>query len=176
MNPLYKQQYDDGKVSEDRFCRIISSYGKKISEATKKQNIEDHIDFFIGGSDDSVVSVDVKGPKGKDRNDPNKRVKPINESWTWVEYKNVIGNPGWLYGKADYIAFEVLEGFLVVKRLNLLSYCDSVIDKSNHVVNSWDAKYKIYTRTKYDKFDEISYIDVSKIPNSILLNDKDYNP
>ena len=28
----------------------------------------------------------------------------------WCEFKNVAGDPGWMYGKADIIAFDMPEG------------------------------------------------------------------
>ena len=172
MNPKYQEQYDDGKASENRFKSIIESYGKSVVEATRKQNIEDHIDFFIGDSD-NYVSVDVKGPKGKDRTDPNKKVKPLSETWTWVEFKNVNGDPGWLYGKANYIAFEVEEGFLIVKRTDLISFCQEHVDMKTIVENAWEGKYRLYTRKKFKRSDEISYIELYKINGAILLHDKD---
>jgi hypothetical protein len=173
MNPLYKQQYDDGDNSEQRFKRIMESYGKTVKESTEEQNMFDHIDFFI--HDNGIVySVDVKGPKGKNRQDPNKAAKPANVSWNFVEFKNIKGNPGSLYGKADFIAFEVTEGFVIANRKSLINYCDTVVDKNTFVDRAEYAKYKMYSRTKWGNKDEISYIEISKIPGAKLLNDKDY--
>lgn len=175
MNPLYKQQYDEGDNSEQRFKRILESYGKTIKKSTEDENIFDHIDFFI--NDNGIVySVDVKGPKGKNRKDPNKAPKPFKESWNSVEFKNVNGNPGSLYGKADFIAFEVVEGFFVANRKILVEYCERVVDRNTFVGKAEYAKYKVYSRTQWGKKDEISYIEIAKIPNAKLLVDKDYNP
>ena len=64
----------------------------------------------------------------------------------WVEFKNVQGKPGWLYGGATIIAFDIPEegGFSIVDREELAFFCEK------HVSTSWsnkkDAYLKKYTR------------------------------
>jgi hypothetical protein len=61
---------------------------------------------FIDVTDKSF-KFDVKGIK-RDTRHGN-----LNTKIVWTESKNVRGNPGWLYGKADYIAFEKTDNLLL---------------------------------------------------------------
>ena len=38
-------------------------------------------------------------------------------------------NPGWLRGNADFIAFELEQGFLFVDRRNALKYLEEIVSK-----------------------------------------------
>ena len=82
----------------------------------------------------------------------------------WVEGTNVRGEPGWVKGKADYIAFERNKYWLLVDRQELL----------NHVVNKLKEKgyekgkgfYKIYQREgRLDKITMVPYEDIEKLTN-----------
>ena len=66
------------------------------------------------------VPVDVKAPKRVRRSDP----RPSSE-FMWVETRNVRGKPGWVHGKADYIAQEVEgRGFLLLDRARLAAFAE----------------------------------------------------
>jgi len=86
-----------------------------------------------------------------------------------VEFKNVRGNDGWLYGKATYIAFELVDEFIIVQTTDLAKLCEKLVDKKKRVSKAKDALYSLYTR-KGQK-DEISIIklsDVQTLPHSLV--------
>ena len=76
----------------------------------------------------------------------------------WVEFKNVRGNPGWLYGGATIIAFDMPEegGFSIVDRQELAFFCEKHVS-DEFVTNKKDAYLKRYTRK--DREDVISILN-----------------
>ena len=79
----------------------------------------------------------------------------------WVEFNNVNGNDGWLYGEADYIAFERQNNFTLVNRKELVKIAEELVDLKNTVSSSKLAKYKAYRR--YGRSDLISMMELDKI-------------
>jgi hypothetical protein len=98
-----------GDESERRFVEACKEKGWECTKSTDKVDMYDHIDWWIV-KEGRKFGVDVKGG-----NHPGS---------IWVEFKNVRGNSGWMYGKADLIAFDMPElgGFCLVKREDLLEY------------------------------------------------------
>jgi hypothetical protein len=143
-----KERYDYSKKEGDRFENDIKNklkqLGYKIEKSSKKQDMFDHIDFFVNG-----YGVDAKA---------NRHLNCI-----WLEVTNINGNKGWLKGKAYYIIFEIVElkCYSIFKRVDLLNYA---LKFKNYTENKKDF-YKIYTRKKWDKKDEIikvKYKDIKK--------------
>jgi hypothetical protein len=87
------------------------------------------------------------------------------DKWVLIEFKTIHGYPGWIYGKADFIAFKVREGFLVVPRIDLLRLANEKIDKNTYVMNNDDALYKVYARI--DRGDLIGRIQRKDIETEI---------
>ena len=74
--------------------------GYIVKPSSEKQNMYDHIDLILTKGD-KKFTVDVKARRtGTDKS------KGFDDLWTVVEFKNTMGNPGWLYGKCDYFVFE----------------------------------------------------------------------
>jgi hypothetical protein len=85
----------------------------------------------------------------------------------WIEFKNIAGNAGWLYGKATHFAFERKEEFQIVSKGDLIKLVDSLVDKDTHVNSPKACMYKMYSRKKYGRDDLLSKIhpdDLYKIP------------
>jgi len=80
----------------------------------------------------------------------------------WCEFRNVNGNPGWMYGGANIIAFDMPEegGFSVVNRDDLRLYCEQNVNDET-VSNRRDAYKKRYTRK--DRKDVITIIDLNDL-------------
>tara|TARA_B100001287_G_scaffold273048_1_gene275790 strand:+ start:625 stop:978 length:354 start_codon:yes stop_codon:yes gene_type:complete len=80
----------------------------------------------------------------------------------WVEFKNVRGNDGWLYGGATIIAFDMPEegGFSIVDREELALFCEKHV-KDEFVSNKDEAYLKKYTRK--DRQDVISILKLHDI-------------
>lgn len=93
-----------GKDTEEMFANLFSNYRK----STKQQDINEHWDLEI------PIKVDIKGMKKVKRSDSEP-----NQNYHWVEVKNVHGNLGWLYGLADFFAFELEDFWVIVSKENL---------------------------------------------------------
>ena len=128
----YESAYKRGRESERKFVEACENVGYVARKSSKEDDIYKHIDFYIHRTNGTVSSVDVKGG-----NFPNS---------IWVEFKNVHGNTGWMYGEAEYIAFEMKEvdGFCMINRLDLLSYCKKNVEPT--FVDISNSYKKLYQR------------------------------
>tara|TARA_R110000824_G_scaffold161301_3_gene336551 strand:- start:124 stop:633 length:510 start_codon:yes stop_codon:yes gene_type:complete len=147
----------DGLSVERKFEKWCIERGNRIYDPPTQMNIEDHIDFIIYNKKDERYTADIKAQKRISRGG-NKQ-----SSWTWVEFSNVNGKPGWLFGKADYIIFEMGDGWIFVKLDKLRDLCKRLVDVGTIVKSPSEAKYKIYQRE--NRKDKISLIEISEIKN-----------
>ena len=137
-----------GWEGETLFLRACQKRGANWTQATKEENMKHHIDFHVE-KDGHKLSVDVKGAKQE----------------VLLEYKNVRGNRGWLYGRADYIAFlsPSKDSFLMVPRQNLANWAE----RFKSAPRGYKELYKLYSRK--DRDDLMVYVkweDIEKIPNT----------
>lgn len=121
-----------GKKAVDLFIDACTSYGYEFFKTSAETDMFDHIDYYIVRPDKTKTSVDIKGGNKIDE--------------IWVEFKNVAGDKGWLYGEAELIAFDMPEkqGFYVVKRKDLLSLSVSIVEEV--FVSKEFAHRKLYQR------------------------------
>jgi hypothetical protein len=147
--------------AELRFSQICNSKNYELNHATRDQDIYEHWDWQITNPKTRKVSlVDVKGARKKSRSDSN-----LDYNITWLELKNVRGKDGSLLGKADYIAFEQKDHFLIVRRSDLLSWVKSKVTDQEFVQYSRDAKYRYYQR--YGRQDLITMVVISDIKKDL---------
>lgn len=120
-----------GSKGEYTFKQTCNKYEWSCKESTKKENIYDHIDFYLFD-----IPVDVKGLK-----ESHKKNEII------VEFKNVQGKSGWCSSgsKAQLIAFEFISFFVLIKKKELLEYCRKNV-MNEYVYNFKDCYKKLYTR------------------------------
>lgn len=157
----YKNEFDkdgksieDGKRAENNFVRLFKKkFGVEPIKTPENQDKYDHIDYIMKiGSHEATV--DVKSWKK-------------NDKYVWVEFVSY-GKLGWLYGKADYIAFENPDeqSFIVIDRKHLVAYvkCLCCVEFTN---NKDEAVCKIYVRYKKDSN---LYDCATKIPREYLNN------
>jgi hypothetical protein len=104
-------------------------------------------------------SVDIKARKKTRRSDDN-----AQDDWIWIEFQNVRGNTGWLYGEADCIAFETQDNFVIVKKDSLIKYVEGAVDMGKSVKYSGEAKYKTYRRA--GRNDLLTMVELSEIKNN----------
>lgn len=123
-----------GLNAENRFVKICKQLGKKCQESSRHENMVEHWDFLV----DEVDRIEVKSRKRKNRRDDS-----VDDSIIFVEFLNVRGNMGWLYGKADFLAFENPEGFIVVSREDLAKLAESLVSSE---FASYQTLYKSYRR------------------------------
>ena len=157
----------NGNAAEDEFLEILKN--KKgihnVRRADKYENIYDHIDHKFTTSDGKVIRIDTKAMKKVSRSD-----KKANTDLVWIEFQNVAGKKGWLYGKADLISFERENDFVLVSRKKLLELCEKLVNKKNKVDNAYEALYNSYTRIgRKDIVSQIKMDDVLNNTQPIFL-------
>ena len=92
-----------GKEAEKEYASI---YNENIVEwPTEEEDMREHWDVKIGGK-----KIDVKA------------IKKNNENIHFVEFRNVHGKKGWLYGDADGFAFEPWSYWIEVKKEDLQDF------------------------------------------------------
>jgi hypothetical protein len=102
--------FEAGQQAEDSFEAVFARNNWSIRDASLQEQYS-HIDYWLSKDGSTEISVDVKARKKVKRGDTS-----TNDSLIWVEFKSVNGGDGWLYGKADFIAFETADSFLIVRR------------------------------------------------------------
>lgn len=141
----------NGQKAEDIFENWLIKTNRKYRKATFSEQCK-HIDFIIHSKKvNKEVKIDVKALKRINRKDNEQ-----NSNYIWVEFKNVQGRNGWLYGDNDYIAFQNNDNsFSLVETDKLANMCEN---KCNNGITtkSTDVLYKRYTRK--GRKDELSMI------------------
>ena len=136
-----KDSLELGEKAEARFVEIAHRSGWKVAASTKAENIDEHWDYQIKKGEEKY-KVEVKSAKRVHRDDDK-----IQFEYTWVEIHGVRPkDTGWLFGKADFIAFEKQNSFIFVKRLDLLAVVNKKVNLVAKVRDPKDALYKIYRR------------------------------
>lgn len=132
---------EQGREAEARFERVASKLGWIVTKVDPETDMKQHMDFVIAWGDPKNVagetatySVDVKS-----------RNTAENGEETWIEIRNIAGGPGWLYGKADMIAFEQEDRFILVERDKLRQWIEDNVEK-DYVTLAHQALMKVYTR------------------------------
>jgi len=173
MHPVSRTRIE-GRYAEQLFYQTARSRGWFVSKCSVYQNMNDHIDFVIQNKR-GTYNIDVKAQKRQQRN------MQQQSDWIAVEFvgvtypaSNVVnfshkifdpanplfdlgsGRAGWVYGKADFIAFHIDDEFWMTPRLKLLELCINTVDFRTLVQHSVDAKYRPFSRQ--DRGDLISYV------------------
>jgi hypothetical protein len=156
-----KDSLTQGNHAEDLFILTAVKDGWKISASTKEQNIDEHWDFLIE-KEDQTYMVEVKSEKRIERSDGK-----AQGNFIWVELRNVRGKVGWLFGKADLIAFETANSFVFVQRRDLLTVVNQKVDLVSKVTSAKEALYKIYTRS--GRKDKLTLLPISDIKPIIFM-------
>ena len=160
----YSDSFKHGTKSEEAFANAARKENFIVRKATKDQDMKEHIDFFLE-QDHFQFSVDVKARKKASRYD-----NTFDDVWQWIEFKNICGNPGWLYGNADYIAFEREKDFVLANREELKNFCEEKVDQDDRVYSSREAKYKCYQRKgNKDLITRIRMVDINNLGENMIL-------
>jgi hypothetical protein len=128
-----------GKKAEKNYAKLYTN----VEWPTEMQDIKEHWDVKVEG-----YKIDVKA------------IKKNDENIHFVEFKNVQGNKGWLYGDADGFAFETKDYWVEVKKEKLQDWIhEKCVDK----VMGWDV-YELSSRPgAKDLFTKIPTIDLCYI-------------
>lgn len=127
---VYRESYAIGDSAERRFARHLNN----PVFANREQNIEEHWDI-----EDNGIKYDVKAIKSLNRHDPE-----ADDTIHFLEFRNVNGQVGWLYGKADYIVFETRNQWIVVDRRQLTEYASKATAQARRTPNP--QLYQFYQR------------------------------
>jgi hypothetical protein len=141
---------------ENEFIKTVQEHGYSVGIANDQENMFRHIDFYLT-KDNKTVSVDVKARRTGNKN------KFFDDAWIVVEFKNTMGNKGWLYGDCNYFVFEREHDYVWCYAKELVELTDKVVDKDNRVGSYRDAEYKTWGRIHQGKQDLISRIEMSLI-------------
>ncbi len=156
--PTHHDSLAMGRRAEEEFARIAARLGWTVTPAPKEADIHEHWDFEIE-KDGYKRRVEVKAMKREARNDDG-----LQSQWVWIEFRNVRGEAGWLFGKANWIAFETEDSFVIVDRHDLYQLVRKVVDRDAKVKSARDAKYKTYTRVgRPDQIAQVQLSDIQKI-------------
>ncbi len=140
-----------GRVAEVRFVRAARNKGLFVTKSSHTEDIHEHIDYWLALNGEKKWGVDVKGNNLPDE--------------IWCEFKNVAGNPGWMYGGAEIIAFDMPEegGFSIVDRIELKDYCEKNVEDV-FVDNKRDAYKKKYSRKdRSDVITKLNLLDIRSL-------------
>lgn len=156
---MYEKNVELFKGVERKFAKAIDTMGK-VNFSTKEQDIHEHWDVSL------TMQIDVKAMKKKHRSDAT-----TNENIHYVELKNVLGNPGWLYGEAHYFAFEIEEYWILVDKIRLQEFI-----KVKCASKEWSDIpnfYKLTQRkTRQDIITLVKTIDLMFICDKIIKKDE----
>lgn len=141
-----------GKLKEADFVKLFTN----TKSASTNEDIYEHWDLSIS------VKVDVKSIKKQNRYDIT-----YSETFHWVELKNVEGKLSWLYGKADYFAFETEDYWVIVEKERLQNFIEEKC-KGKTLGKSKDP-YELYQReNRKDVIVKVKTIDLIYIATKIL--------
>lgn len=148
---MHRRDFFDGMRSEQSFLNLFP-------DAVTTDRLTDikHVDFEIR------ARIDVKGLKGK-----NKQQK--DESIHWIEIKNVQGRKGWLYGEADYFAFETNHYMILVSKTKLQEFVEK-FDIENPQEKTKNPEFYVpYTRKgRKDVIVLVTSLDLCYLADGIL--------
>jgi hypothetical protein len=165
FTPNVRNQYDRkdclelGQTAEDIFAKLATERGWEVKPASAGENIDDHFDYRIR-KEKELYKVEVKGKKRIQRADAS-----TQEELVWIELHGVrIHDAGWLFGKADLIAFQMNASFRIIKRQDLVALVCKLIDYKSKVDSPKEALYKTYARAgRSDILTMLRYDDLKGI-------------
>lgn len=138
--------------------KLKEQFGGECAKATKKEDIFAHIDFWWFKSENEKIGIDVKGLRKNKRTDKNN-----DDTITWIEFLNVHGKLGWLYGKSDFIAFCTLKDIIFVNTKKLREYAEAKIENKELVFDTPKEFYIPYQRKKYGRKDKTMKVPISDL-------------
>ena len=149
----YFENYKKFQAVERKFAGALDMFNK-VSFASRDEDIFDHWDVKID------IKIDVKAMKKINREDSEP-----NENFHYVEIKNVHGDKGWLYGEADYFAFEMKDYYVMVSKIKLQAM---IADKCKEKIKcARPTLYQLYSREGRNDM-----ITLVKTVDLIFISDK----
>lgn len=157
-----------GDAAEKRFFGLASALGLEceIKKDFHSQCVQ-HVDMILKKGS-KTFKIDIKAQKKASRTDSE-----VDDSVIWIEFQNVRGSVGWIYGEADYIAFESHDGFNLVCRPSLASWAEQNVDFNNPVKTSKEAYKRVYTRDgRKDSIAWVKFSDIKHLVKKKMIDQK----
>lgn len=149
---MNNKEFIIGKLKEGDFKQLFTN----CTPSTKDEDMYEHWDLKI------EAKIDVKSIKKQNREDVT-----YNENFHWVEIRNVRGKLSWLYGKADYFAFETEDYWIIVEKEKLQNFIKSKCE-GKEITNSKDP-YTLYQRKgRKDVIVKVKTVDLIFISSQII--------
>jgi len=140
---------------ERKFAGAIDMFNS-VSFANRDEDISEHWDVKID------LKVDVKAMRKVKRTDDHP-----NENIHYVEFKNVHGDRGWLYGDADYFAFETQSYYILVPKIRLQEFIANKC--ASKEFSSSPELYKLYSREgRKDLITMVKTIDLMYLSDKVI--------
>ena len=148
-----------GRTTEQQFVDAVLKRNPTsvVIKSSTQQDREEHFDFICNGK-----RVDVKARK----NIGILNAGQTQDEYTVLELQDIKGKQGWLYGNADYIAFEIDYFFLVCPRMELVRYVQHNVEDI-FVTDLNDCVHKKYQR--FSAEDIITVVPFHKIQKSAFI-------
>jgi hypothetical protein len=125
---------------QDEFAWLAERRGWTVTRASGAQDRGEHWDVCIQRGGQSY-RVDVKARSKIQRRDPLPQ-----DTWHWVELRGIVDD-GWLFGgKADLIAFQTSDSFVLVPRGDLALHVRYHVDPEDAVADPRRSAYRVYHR------------------------------
>lgn len=149
------KSFSQGQAAEDSFRLYAQNHGWAVAEASPSQDRYEHFDFVIS-KNGQRARIEVKSA----RQFPIAVNGRMTTRFVLVEFRGITGHDGWLYGNADFIAFERPEGFLLVGRNKLIQLADELVsdDRASRKENMF---HKLYSREGRD--DLVSALSIEEV-------------
>ena len=150
--------------TERLFRHIMAKKCLNVSKASKEDDMFKHYDVICDG-----IKYEVKGDKKMSMGDD------FFTDIYWIELVNVNGDPGWLKGEADNIAFKHGNEFIIVNRVDLDSLTEKLV--KDRTIYRTKGYCKIYQRL--GRKDQLTYLDAQDIrpliKQTIKIEKDDYD-
>ncbi len=156
---MNNKEFIIGKLTETEFAKLFNN----VTPSTKEQDMYEHWDLKL------TTKIDVKAIKKENRYDT-----VYNENFHWVEIKNVHGKLSWLYGEADFFAFETEDYWILVDKLKLQDFMKTKM--TGKKVGKVKDPYELYQRDgRKDVIVKVKTIDLIYISTKIIKKHEDTN-
>lgn len=180
------QAFQRGAKAEDKFYTVLTTRfpGKKVIPASPAEEKLQHWDYklCLDVMCSKSTKYEVKGVRKLEMRDAQ-----VQDKLFPVEFLSVDGHPGWARGHADYIAFETLSDWILVRPADLLNMAigkikenaakrgitvnnlDDILNNQQlRVFRSKDALYKVYGRAgRGDALTWVTKEDILGLPHEI---------
>lgn len=149
---MNNKEFTIGKLKEADFAKLFTG----VTASSKKEDMYEHWDLKI------ETKIDVKSLKKQAREDIM-----YNENFHWIELKNVRGKLSWLYGDADYFAFETEDYWVVVEKKALQDFIESKC--KGKLIGKLRDPYELYQREgREDVVVKVKTIDLIHICSKMI--------